>query len=147
MTRNSITALAAVGVIAAAGATTAIVADNSTSSATSTSSALGAPPVGIVSIGSDAIQVDYGPSQPGPFTASNATARSVKISWPKSKDTLHPTGLKYQVRKNGKLINTTANPYITVGFTLAVRQFRICVTTVNSTGKLSPTGCTTFTGH
>lgn len=147
MTRTTYAALAATGILAAAGVTTAVALTDSTSTATTTSSPLGAPPVGVVSVGSDAIQLDYGPSQPGPFTASNATLRSLKISWPKSIDTLHPTGIKYQVSKNGKVINTITNTYITVGFTTTVRQFRFCVRAINSTGKFSPSGCTTFSGH
>lgn len=150
MTKNYLIAAVAGGAILVAGTSAGVVADNSTkvlTATTTTSSPLGAPPVGIVSVGSDAIEVDYGPSQPGPFIGNNPTARSLTITWPASRDDAHPLGLKYRIFKNGKLINTISNTYTTVGFTTSVRQFRFCVQTVNSAGKYSPQGCTTFTGR
>jgi hypothetical protein len=151
MTKTTTIAVSAVGAVLLLGGSGAVVSQLGSSAeatAVTTTSALGAPPVKIVSVGPDTVKVDVGPSQPGPFTPSLAKARSLKISWPPSKDDFHPTGMIYSVQKNGKVINAAlVNNYITVGFTAAVRSFRFCVKAINSAGYNSPLGCATFSGH
>jgi len=146
---NKMAALTGTVMIALAGVGTGIyVATDSSSTAVSTITALGAPPVGVLEVGPTHIKVDYGPSQPGPFTPSLAKARSLRIAWPPSRNDAGPGGLTYTVQKNGKTINSgLVNNYITVGFTLKVRSFRICVKAVSPAGKSSPYGCTTFSGQ
>lgn len=130
------------------GATTAYQVSSSSSTAETTSSPLAAPLLNIVSVGETEIKVDWGPSQPGPFTISNITARSAKISWPPAIDTLHPVGLTYTAKKGTTIVNRDiARTYTTVGFTTTVRSFKFCVKAKNSTGKESPYKCTTFTGQ
>jgi hypothetical protein len=148
MTRNAKIAAGVASVAILAGGTTSayLVSSDSTSEIT-TSSPLAAPLPNVVAVGEDFIQLDWGPSQPGPFTPSNATVRSLRISWPPAIDTLHPNGLTYNVKKGSTVIlKGVPQRYAVVGFTRSVRSFRFCVQAVSSTGKASPYKCTTFTG-
>lgn len=150
MTKNTKIAAGVAGIaIMAGGATSAyLVSSDSTLSAVTTSSPLAAPLLNVVSVGETAVQLDWGPSQPGPFTISNVTARSAKISWPPAIDTLHPVGLTYTAKKGTTVVaSKVARTYVTVGFSLSVRSFKFCVKAINSTGKESPYKCTTFTGQ
>lgn len=139
-------AITAGAVLLAAGGTTVYKVSTS-STTTSATSPLAAPLINVVAVGPDSIQLDWGPSQPGPFTPSEAKVRSLKISWPPAIDTLHPTGITYNVKKGSTVIlNNIARRYAIVGFTLSVRSFKFCVQAVSTTGKASPYKCTTFTG-
>jgi len=136
----------AVGIILliSGGATAVQLSANSTA----INPALGAPPVRVVSVSDTAIQLDYGPSQPGPFKAGVAKATSLVINWPASIDTLHPIGLTYTVVKDGVVINSgLVGNSIKVSFSPKIRSFRFCVKAVNSAGISSPFGCTTFIGQ
>lgn len=149
MTRNAKIAAGVASVaILAGGTTTAVLVSADSTSEVTTSSPLAAPLINVVSVGPDSIQLDWGPSQTGPYTASEAKARSLKISWPPAVDTLHPTGITYTVKKGSTVIlKNIARRYAVVGFTLAVRSFKFCVLATNSTGKSSPYKCTTFSGQ
>jgi len=146
---KKVAAIAGASVLAIAAISTGVyVATDSSSTTAITSAALGAPPLGVVEVGPTHIKVDYGPSQPGPFTPSNAKVRSLKIGWPPSRNDIDPVGITYTVKKNNKIINSSlVNNFITVGFTPAVRTFSICVKAVSRAGKSSPYGCTTFSGQ
>lgn len=144
-TKAVVGGIAALAVVATIGGATAVVAN---SDSTAINPALGAPPVEVYSVNESEVYVDYGPQQPGPFTPSEAKVKSLKVSWPRVIDTRHPTGITYTVLKNGKQIKTgLVDNFVTVGFTPKTTSFRFCVTAVNSVGKLSPTGCTTFSGR
>ena len=149
MASKTVVTAAAVGatVLLVGGITGARQLSSNSTSTVTTSSPLAAPLLNVVAVGPDSIQLDWGPSQPGPFTPSNATTRSLKISWPPAIDTLHPTGLTYNVKKGSTVIlKGISRTYSTVGFTTSVRSFKFCVQAVNTTGKASPYKCTTFTG-
>jgi hypothetical protein len=150
MTKNSKIAAATVSslLVLAGGAATAYRVSGDSTTATTTTSPLAAPLLNIVSVGETEIHVDWGPSQPGPFTISNVTARSAKISWPPAIDTLHPVGLTYTAKKGSSVSwRDISRTYVTVGFATTVRSFRFCVKAKNSAGKESPYKCTTFTGQ
>lgn len=135
-------------VLLVAGATTAYKLNSDSASEVTTSSPLAAPLVNVVSVGETEIQLDWGPSQPGPFIPSESKVRSLKISWPPAIDTLHPAGLTYTVKKGNTIIlKNIARRYAVVGFTPTVRSFKFCVQAVSSTGKASPFKCTTFSGQ
>lgn len=141
---KSTVAVVAGTVLLVAGATTAY--QLSSGSEAVTTGLPPAPLVNVLSVGPDSIELDWGPQQPGELLAGVATTRSLVVKWGASKDTVHPIGLTYSVAKNGKTIITGLTGLSTkVGFTLAVRSFRICVKATNSTGKDSSPMCGTFT--